>query len=575
MDTSGILFTLLVLLTATAVCVALFQRLGFGSVVGFIIAGVIVGPHTPGPQIVSDLSAIENVAQLGVVLFLFSVGMEMRPRQFWAMRKQLLGVGLGQVLISALCLGGFLFLVLGVHWRSAVIVGLGLAQSSTAIVMAILASRGDLSSAHGRNIFSILMAQDLSVVPAMALVPILAHHADHGAGPNLWFKALLAAGVLAGIFLLGRYALPAGLGWAARTRNNDAFGIILFVGVVAASWAVDQAGISMTLGAFLLGMLLSASDYRYQVAALIAPFQGTLMGLFFIAVGMQIDLSAMVADWPRLLALVVAVLAIKILVIVALCRLFRVDGQTSVRSGFYLCQVGEFAFVLFAASHAAGLLSKTGAALGFLTISIGMILTPLMVKLGDRLARGLRHGGALPQGQFADEMHNHLVLVGAGEVGFVISLMAEKAGIPYVAFDNNFDAVQRARRAGFKVFLGDIRSAAVRGAAGLGRARAVFVSPTDASQVRALALSLKEQYPNLGIFGRVDTVAEQEYLRSRGIAHVGTVYIESTLFRGEELLKEMGVTDDAAQTVVAELRKDDYQLVKARVDPSYREAAPA
>jgi glutathione-regulated potassium-efflux system protein KefB len=567
METASILFVLLIFLGATAVCVALFDRLGFGSVVGFIVAGVIIGPNTPGPMVVSHVKELQNISELGVVLFLFAVGLEMRPQQFWAMRRELLGMGGGQVLLTALALGAFLVLAYELHWQSATIVALGLAMSSTAVVMSILADRGELSTLHGNNIFSILMAQDLSIVPVMALIPILAHGAAPGDGSPLWEKALLAAAVLAGVFGVARYLLPRALGWAARHRKNDLFGVVLFLGVIAAAWAVDQAGISMTLGAFLLGMLLSASDYRYQVEAVIEPFKGTLMGLFFIAVGMSINVHAMVADWQSLLLLVAVVLVIKTVVLVALSRAFRLDWQTSIRCGFYLSQVGEFAFVLFAASQSAGLLSAHGATLGFLVISISMITTPPMVKLGERVARHFARSSDVTIGKYAQEMSHHLVVVGLNEVGDIIALMAEKSGIPYIAVDNDYDTVRRSQKAGRNVFYGDVRFDSVRVAAGLARARAVFIASTEAGRVRAIALSLRQLYPELRIHVRVATIQEEEFLRSKGIEHAGTVYLESTLFRGEELLKDLGVSEESAKTLVDNLRKDNFRELKGATAP--------
>jgi len=563
MELSSILYTLIIFLTATAVCVILFNRLGFGSVVGFIVAGVIVGPHPPGPVTFAQVDELQNISELGVVLFLFTVGLEMRPKQLWAMRRQLFGLGGAQVLLSAAAFGGFLIVPLNLHWQSAVIVGLGLAQSSTAVVMTILGERGELATQSGQSSFAILMAQDMSIVPVMALIPILSHGLGHKAEHPLWMKTLMIAGVLTFIFVGGRYILPKILGYAARHRSKGAFGVVLFLGVIAAAWAVDQVGISMTLGSFLLGTLLSASDYRYQVESVIEPFKGTLMGLFFIAIGMSIDVHTLIHQWEEVLLLVAAVLAIKIIVLTALCRAFGIDRQACVRTAFYLSQVGEFAFVLFAASVAAGLLSQRGAILGFLVISISMITTPIMVKLSDRIARRLRETPETAPSLPAKDMSHHLVIVGLDEVGFTIALMAEKSGVPYIAFDRDYSVVRQGKQAGRIVYFGDILSDVVQQGAGLTRARAVFVSTTDTNRLRAIVLSLRQLFPNLNIFARVRTLKEQEFLRSRGIKHAGTMFIESTLFRGEELLKDLGVTEVQAKQLIDSMRKNDYALIRA------------
>ena len=576
MELSNLLYVMLIFLTATTVCVILFNRLGLGSVVGFIVAGVIIGPHTPGFVALSQVDELQSVSEFGVVLFLFAVGLEMQPKQLWAMRRMLFGLGGGQVLLSAAVLSGFVALAYGLHWQSAVIVGLGMAQSSSAVVMTLLANRGEMASVHGRATFATLMAQDMSIVPVMALIPILAHKTA-AAGPHesVWIKTLLILGVLAGIVGAGRLILPRALGWAARNRTTGAFGIILFLGVIAAAWAVDRVGISMTLGSFLLGMLLSASDYRYQVAAVVEPYKGVMMGLFFIAVGMSMDVQTLVSDWYRILLLVAAVLTIKVLVMSLLCRAFGISWQGSLRTGFSLSQVGEFAFVLFSATAAAGLLSQRGVVLGYLLISISMVITPLMVKLGDSLARRFKRapGGALPD-LAAQDLKQHLVIIGLDQVGFTISLLAEKAEIPYIAIDRDFDTVRSGQQAGRSVYYGNILSTPVQQRAGLDQALAVFISTTDAERLRAIALSLKQFFPKLKIYARVSTFEEQAYLRSRGIENAGTMFIESTFFRGSELLKDLGVPEDRATQLVESLRKDDYEFVRNALSGAQTVASP-
>ena len=296
MDIPSVLLSLIVFLAATAVCVILFERLGFGAILGFIVAGIIIGPHTPGPVPVHAVEELQSIAELGVVLFMFTVGLEMRPEKVWSMRRLIFGLGSAQMLGTAILLATYLAFVVDVPWQTATIVGLGLAMSSTAIVMATLGERGELATEHGRTTFAVLMAQDLWIVPVMALVPILAHTTAKTAATPLRDKIVLVVGVIAGIFVIGRYLLPTVLGYCASRRQMDAFSVVLFLVVIAAAWAVDQVGISMTLGAFLLGMLLSASDFRYQIESSVDPFKDTLMGLFFIAVGMSIDVGALLDD---------------------------------------------------------------------------------------------------------------------------------------------------------------------------------------------------------------------------------------------------------------------------------------
>jgi glutathione-regulated potassium-efflux system protein KefB len=265
------------------------------------------------------------------------------------------------------------------------------------------------------------------------------------------------------------------------------------------------------------------------------------------------------------LILVAVVLAIKTVVLLVLCRAFGNDWQTSIRTAFALSQVGEFAFVLFTASAAAGLLSSKGVTLGFLVIAVSMILTPILFQVGERIASRFRRAPELAPSQPAETMDRHLVIVGLDEVGKIIALMAKQSELPYIAFDREYSKVGSGKQAGWNVHFGDITSSLVQEAAGLARAKAVFVSATDEDRVRAIAISLHQRYPNLDIYARVSTVREEAYLRSKGIQHAATVYIESTLVRGYQLLKDLGVPEDQAETLVENLRGNEYALIKSAV----------
>lgn len=563
MDVSSILLAIVIFLTATAVFVILFERLGFGAILGFIVAGIVIGPHTPGPVPVRAVEELQNVAEIGVVLFMFTVGLEMRPEKVWAMRRLIFGLGSAQVLVTAAVLAAYLIFLVQIPWETAIIIGLAFAMSSTAIVMATLGERGELGADHGRVSFAVLMAQDMWIVPVMAMVPILAHATAQAGEAPLSERLALVAGVIAGIFVVGRYLLPAVLGYCAARRQRNAFGLVLFLAIITAAWAIDQAGISMTLGAFLLGMLLSASDFRYQIEATVAPFKQTLMGLFFIAVGMSIDVGALAQDWQALLVHVPVVLAIKAVVLIGLVLAFGSGRSAAIRTGFYLSQVGEFAFVLLGAAAVAGLLSADGHTLAMLVVAVSMIATPLLVKAGDRLAGRF---GAAPAGAEAEpgaELNRHVVVVGFEEVGQLICLMLEKANIPYVAVDQDINVVRKGRQLGNKVYFGDMQDTTAQEAAGLSRAAAVYVTSWDVSRAKALAITLHQFYPQLDVYVRVRTLHDQDELAAKGIKHAGTGYIESTLVRGGMLLKGLGVPENDVSELVRAFQSDDYALVRA------------
>ena len=570
MDLTSILLALVVLLLATAICVILFERLGFGSILGFIVAGIIIGPHTPGPVATENVEGLQDIAELGVVLFLFTIGLEMRPEKMWSMRRQLFGLGSLQMLVTASVLGSYLLLFTDASWESAVIGGLGFAMSSTAIVMATLAERGELAAEHGQTSFAILMAQDLWIVPIMALVPILAHRTAEATEAPLWGTAALLVVAIGGIIVVGRYLLPAVLGYTAKRRHMEAFGIVVILSVVAAAWIAEHAGLSMTLGAFLIGMLLSASDYRYQIETTIAPFKDTLMGLFFIAVGMSIDVGALLSDGSTLITHVPALLVLKVVVLIGLILAFGIGRQAAIRSGFLMSQFGEFAFVLFGAAAVAGVLSTHQLTLGMLAVALSMILTPLMVKVGGALAVRLGAVSEVEEAEPAADLDRHVVVIGYEEGEQLICLMLERANIPYVAFDSNISRVREGKQSGRNVHFGDINSPVTQQAAGLGRADAAYVTLRDMGQAKAVAVTLQQLYPLLDVFVRVRTLNDQDELVARGIK-AGTSYIESTLVRGSMLLKGIGMPEADVQELVKDFQRDDYTLIRSAYAKPKRE----
>lgn len=564
MEFSSVLFAVIMILGATAVCVILFERLGFGSVLGFIVAGILIGPHTPGPVASAQVKEIQHVAEIGVVLFMFIVGLEMRPTKVWAMRRLMFGLGTAQWLGTAVLIGGYAYLFgENLSWASALVLGLGLAMASTAIIMTTLTERGELSSEHGRTSFAILMAQDLWIVPAMALVPLLAQKKSDMPAVDAWEQGLLVLAVLAGIFIVGRYVLPAVLGYTARRRRMDAFAIALFLAIISAAWMVEHVGISMTLGAFVMGMLLSASDHRYQIEATVGPFKDTLMGLFFLAVGMSIDVGALINDWPTLFAHLPVIIALKVVAVIALALAFGASRAAAIRSGFFLSQAGELAFVLFGAAAAADLLPPRTFTLAMLAVAASMVLTPVMIKAGDWLAERFQGGPAGGDDATDAALDRHVVIVGFEEVGQLLSMMLEVAGIPYIAFDNEIDPVLQGKHAGRNVHFGNMYDAATQHAASLAKAAAVIVTSQNPKRAEGLAITLQRLYPKISVYVRVRTLADQDRLLAKGIKHAGTGYIEGTLTRGKGVLMDLGVSEEDAGALVDSFQQDNYALVRA------------
>ena len=383
---------LILFLGATAICILFFDRIGLGSIVGFIGAGVLIGPHTPGPVAFRDVEALQHVAELGIVLFLFGVGLEMSPKHLWSMRKRLFVLGVGQVVLTSVVLAGLLMWSIGFPWTKALILGVGLAFSSTAIVMTILDEQNDLKTEHGRDVFSVLMVQDIAIVPALALVPILSAGADtKGATHDTAWEAILAVvAAVAAVVVLGLYVLPRLLRWVAGHRSREVYAVVLLLAVLGAAWIVDLAGVSMTLGAFLLGILLSGSEQRHRIEETIEPAKLSLMGLFFITIGMSIDFRTLADNAGTLAIAVVGIVTVKALILAALSLALGRDRSASLRTAFTLCQIGELGFVLFGSAFGAELIGHRGLALGYLTISVSMVFTPSLMRLGDRIAGRMR-----------------------------------------------------------------------------------------------------------------------------------------------------------------------------------------
>jgi glutathione-regulated potassium-efflux system protein KefB len=562
MDLHDLLFVILLFLAATGICVTFFNRLGLGSIVGFIVAGILIGPHSPAPVVSSHIEQLHHVSELGIVLFMFVVGLELPPSHLWEMRKQLIGLGGSQIVLSAIALGFLIGFSFSLKLETAVVVGLGLAMSSTAVILTMLAETGQLSTKHGRGIFAILMAQDVAIIPIMALVPLIAQVQTKGQEQPLIIKVFMVVGALLGVFVLGRYLLPRLMSWTIKKRSKETFGILLFLSVLAAAWVSDLAGLSMTLGAFMLGILLSVSDYRYLIEDFVEHFRTILMGLFFIAVGMSIDIRALFEIWTQIILVVVAVMAIKTIVLVALCRILAKDWATSIRTGFALCQAGELAFILFSESAGVGLISEKGLTIGYLVISVTMILTPVMLKLGERLASRLDRKDSIEPGRPVEELDDHLVIVGANDVGSIAALMAQHAEIPYIALDDDVETVRSAKHAGLNVIFGDIRMDTVQRAASLGRARAVFLSTTDKETLRSVGMTLRSIYPELNIHAQVSTLKDAADLHLKGIRSASAIFVESTLSLGKEMVMEFGMPEEEADTLVKEMQANDYTLIR-------------
>lgn len=540
------------LLGATTAAILLFHRAGFGSVLGLLAVGLALGPHTPGPVV--DIGPLLAAAELGVVFLLFIIGLELEPQRLWAMRRALFGLGTLQVALCGLVLTGATLLA-GEAWQAALVVGLGLSLSSTAFVLQILTERGELESAHGRATFAILLLQDIAVVPLLALVPLLAPAAtaDGGTAP-LGMQLLLTLAVVAGIVAFGQLLLPRAFAAVARQRSAEGFAVLASLSVLMAAWVTHHVGLSPALGAFLLGVVLSRSPFHHQIAAEISPFKGLLLGLFFISVGMSIDLGLLTQHWRSILAAVLALALLKGLVIFALCRLFGLATEAALRTALLMTQGGEFGFVLLAAAATAGVVRSELHTAALLVISVSMAATPLLARLADWLARRLPAAPG-PAAALEQDLARHVVIAGYGRVGRAVAGMLEQAGVPFVALDLDLTRVMVARNAGRPVFYGDASDPLVLARAATGRAAALVITLDKAAAAERIVANVRSFYPGITVVARGHDAALGYRLERLGASLVIPETLELSLTLGKALLQRLGCAEDTVEEAARTVRE--------------------
>ncbi|MBD3619033.1 MAG: cation:proton antiporter [Chromatiales bacterium] len=559
----------LILLLVTAFAVALFKHFGLGSILGLLVAGIIVGPHSPGPSLTDHVEEVRHFTELGVVMLLFVIGLEMKPSRLWAMRREVLGLGSLQILITGAAIGSY-FLLYQERWQAALLIGLTFALSSTAFVLQMLHERGEIASPHGKTAFSVLLMQDIAIVPLLAIVPIMSASGRLSSEVPLWQQILIVLGMLALIGVMGRYVLPWVLDRLARKGNKEGFLLFVIMTVFLAAWAMDMAGLSMALGAFLMGMLLSGSRYRLQVEAAIEPYKGLLMSMFFVAVGMSIDFEALAADPVLFAQHTVVIVAIKFTVLFLLALAFGYAQGLSARVAILLAQGGEFGFVLFGAAKALNVIDDATFVIAVGVISVTMLATPLMVRLGDALGRQVARRRVKDSAPFepvdAAGEQRVVALGGYGQVGHAVAVLLHSSGVPFVAFDTDPARVAQGQRDGFPVYFGDISDPDLLEAAHVGRA-ALVVLTIDKVAASLNAIShIRMRFPNLPIVARGRTLEDVTRLTEEGATHVFPEAMESSLRLGRLALEMIQVPDDEVDELLHDVRSGGYRLVSKESD---------
>jgi CPA2 family monovalent cation:H+ antiporter-2 len=540
----------LLMLGGALIAAPIFKRLGLGTILGYLAAGVVIGPIL---HQISDGEQLLGVAELGVVFLLFLIGLELKPSRLWSMRRDIFGLGMAQVVATGLVLAGLAYLTGMTGPAGAVIIGFGLALSSTAFAMQILDEKGDTNTRYGQRAFSMLLLQDLAIVPLLALIPLLAEQAPEDPTTAVQ-DFLIALSAIAALLVAGRYLLNPLFQIIARTGAREAMiAAALFV-VLAAAMLLQMAGLSMAMGAFLAGVLLAESSYRHELQADVEPFRGILLGLFFMAVGLSLHLDVILSNWLVIALATPAVMVVKSLVIFGLCRVTGSSHNDAVRIALLLPQGGEFGFVLFTAASAAGIFPAGLASLLVAVVTISMALTPIAAALSrfflveegpDEMEEDFEGAGA------------DVLMIGFSRFGQVAAQILLAGGREVTVIDHSTDRVRQAASFGFRIYFGDGTRKDVLRAAGIERAKIVAVCTQGKATTDRIVDLVQSEYPNATVFARSYDRIHTLSLRARGVQHDVRETFESALVFGRETLETLGIEAEDALAIGDDIRRRD------------------
>lgn len=556
MTTDPILSSALVYLAAATVCVPIAHKFRLGSVLGYLAAGAAIGPF--GLRLASDPQATLHLAEFGVVLMLFAIGLELDPKRLWSLRRPVFVGGGLQLLASALPLGA-LAVALGMRWQAAVVIGFSLALSSTAVAMQTMNEKGLASAPVGRTAFAILLFQDIAAIPLLALVPLLAQSNQDGPVVG-WASAGKALLAILLVVAIGRYLTRPVLRRLARTGVREVFTAFALLLVFGIALLMASVGVSMALGAFLAGVLLASSEYRHALESDIAPFRGLLMGLFFIAVGMSIDFGLLAERPLTVLGLLIGYQLIKVLSLRLLGGLLGVATPQRWLLGALLAQGGEFAFVVFGVARSARVMPGQGEALLTLTVALSMMLTPVLLALDARLSGRARASSTPEPDQDFEEAP--VIIAGFGRFGQIVARLLLASGMRPIVLDFDPDQVETLRTFGFEVHFGDATRLDLLYAAHADHARLLIVAIDDVEASLRLVDAVRENFPNLRIVARARNVGHYASLRQRGIEVVERETFEGAVALGRAALVSLGVRPFEAQERADVFRRHNVQSLE-------------
>ena len=546
-----------IFLVTAVIVVPLFRRMQLGAVLGYLAAGALIGPW--GLGLIADADATLNFAEMGVVLLLFLIGLELEPSRLWALRHPVFGMGGAQVVVTGIALTG-VAVWLNLSWQAATVVGLGLAMSSTAIVLAWLGERGQLSSPSGRLAFAILLFQDVAVIPLIALLPLLSpDRTGHESG---WVLAAKGVAAIAFVIVVSRLLVRPALKLVARFGGREVFTAAALLVVIGAALTMEAMGLSMSLGAFLAGVLLADSEFRHELEADVEPFKG-LLGLFFMAVGMSANLALFVSHPFAVLGVVLGLMVVKALLMYALARVSGTGNEEAQRIAVLLAQGGEFAFVLFVAAQTAGILPGETAEFLVLAVTISMLLAPLSFVVHERLLERWLERTAPPEFDLIDGPGNPVIIAGYGRYGQIVSRVLRMAGIPFTAIEASFQQVDFVRRFGNKVYYGDASRLELLESARARDAKLFILAIDDVEASVKTAAVVRKNFPNLPILARARNRVHYYRLRDLDIDReaIEREIFLSSLETARQALELTGMEATQATRAVALFKEHDRKLM--------------
>lgn len=548
---SSYLIDIIILLMAAVIAVPIFQAIRLGAVPGFLVSGIIVGPS--GLGLIDNISEIGHLAEIGVVLLLFVIGIELKPSRLWLMRRLVFGLGSLQVLLTGILLGCIAYFAFDVSLRAATLIGPALALSSTAFVLQILTEQKSLTSTYGRASFSVLLLQDLAVVPLLALVPLLTIP-ELSIGKNIGFALAESILILGLIVLVGRFFLHPILHRVALSGNAEVFTASAVLIVLGTAMVTEHIGLSMAMGAFLAGLLISDSSYRHQVIAEVQPFRGLLLGLFFMSMGMSLNLSLLLENPVVSFGLVSALIMVKVVVLFPLAYLFGLKTKNSLAVALVLAQSGEFALVLFSLAFQTDLFTEKLFQQLLLVVLISMLVTPVLAHMAQRLSKDKDKKTIknieLPMAP--------IVLAGFGRVGHRIGEVLSVAEIPFVALDSDASVVGKERTKGHPIFYGDVCNPQLLESVGASKTKIIILTLNDVEATEKLVKTLHKMYPEIDIFVRGHSLNKCRELRSFGASGAVSETLETSLELARMALEKASFDNIRQEEILSDFRKTYY-----------------